>query len=95
LGLEGLGVEQEQRLPGAHRGAFLVEPFLDDAGDARAHLGILRTGGLSDVFEGDREGGRLDADRRHLRRRKAAHAAGRLLLSAAGSGSDSGQEQHG
>jgi hypothetical protein len=55
LGLEWLGVEQEQRLPGAHRRSFLVEPFLDDAGDAGADLGILRAGSLSDVFEGDRE----------------------------------------
>jgi hypothetical protein len=94
LGLEWLGIEQKQRLPGAHRRSFLVEPLLDDAGDAGADFGILGAGGLSDVLEGDRECGRLDADRGHLRGRKATHAAGRLLLPAAGR-SDNGQEQHG
>ncbi len=47
--------------------AFVEQPLLEDAGDARAHLDFLRAGGLADVLVGDRQRARLHDERRDLR----------------------------
>ena len=80
---ERLGIDDEQRLPGLDRRAFLEQPLLEDAVDARAHLDFLGAQRLADVFE--RDGQRLRRDRLDASPRRAgSRGSRRLLLLAAG-----------
>ena len=54
--LERRALDLEQRRAGAHEGAFVVQPLLHDAGDARADLDFLRAFGAADRLEHDRHG---------------------------------------
>ena len=51
----GFGSISNSGCPALTGAAFVVEPLLEDAGDARAHLDVLRAGGLADVLAGDRQ----------------------------------------
>ena len=90
----GRGVDAEQGLPGLDVAALGEHALLQDAGDARAHLGHARGLQPSGQLGGQVDGAGLHRQHRHFRRRHAAAGAGRCagarLLVATG-----GQRQQG
>src|SRR4030095_4964327 len=80
--------DEEQRLPRLHPCAFGEKAFLEDAGDARADLDLLRALRLADVLVRRRQRPWLHDHRRHLRGRKALKASLLLLPACRDEGGD-------
>ena len=78
-------IEQEERLPGTHQRSFGEQPFLDDAGDLRAHLGDPEGTRAPGQFahKGDRR-----ALERHDRHRHGTTRRASLSVMAAGRGAE-------
>src|SRR6185436_10328541 len=69
-----------ERLPGAHRLAFLEVAFQQYARDPRSHLDLARARGLADVLEGLRQRFRLGGHHRHFGRRHVGERVAAAFL---------------
>ena len=97
LRLQRLRIDEEQLLSCLHPSALGEKALLEDAGDSRPHLDLLRARRLPDVFVSDGDRSRLQHLGRHRGRRKAVEASLRRATAAGderGGGKCSGEQAH-